>query len=90
MAHQELWRTFIDTLGNHLIENNKIAVLAIDPTSEKSKGSIMADKTRMQKISSKPNVFIRPSPSGNALGVLTREQEKALFYAKHLDLILFL
>ena len=50
--------TFIDTLGDHLIENNKIAVLAIDPSSEKSKGSILADKTRMLKISSHPNAFI--------------------------------
>ena len=74
--------TFIDTLGNHLIENNKIAVLAIDPTSEKSKGSIMADKTRMQKISSKPNVFIRPSPSGNALGGINKRTRESIILCK--------
>ena len=74
--------TFIDTLGNHLIESNKIAVLAVDPTSKKSKGSIMADKTRMQKISSKPNVFIRPSPSGDALGGINKRTRESIILCK--------
>tara|TARA_B100001287_G_C22662598_1_gene521155 strand:- start:115 stop:1050 length:936 start_codon:yes stop_codon:yes gene_type:complete len=74
--------TFIDTLGSDLIDNNNIAVLAIDPTSKKSKGSIMADKTRMQKISSKPNVFIRPSPSGDALGGINKRTRESIILCK--------
>lgn len=61
--------TFIETLGIALTsEDNKIAVLAIDPSSRKSGGSIMGDKTRMEKLSLDQNAFIRPSPSGITLG----------------------
>jgi len=70
--------TFIDTLGYHLIKNNKIAVLAIDPSSEKSKGSILADKTRMLKISSHPNAFIRPSPNKGALGGINKTTRESI------------
>ena len=77
--------TFINTLGGHLVKNNKIAVLAIDPSSEKSKGSILADKTRMAQISSHPNAFIRPSPNKGALGGInktTRESNKSHIHMK--------
>jgi len=74
--------TFIDNLGAYLTNDKKIAVLAIDPTSEKSKGSIMADKTRMQKISSKSNVFIRPSPSGEALGGINKRTRESIILCK--------
>jgi LAO/AO transport system kinase len=61
--------TFIETFGELLTKSdNKVAVLAIDPTSQKTRGSILGDKTRMDKLSKNPNVFIRPSPSGTALG----------------------
>ena len=62
--------TFIETFGNFLIEKagKKLAVLAIDPTSKKSKGSILGDKTRMEKLASSKNAFIRPSPTGKTLG----------------------
>ncbi len=61
--------TFIEALGNHLLlKGKKIAVLAIDPSSKKSGGSILGDKTRMEKLSSSENVFIRPSPTSGELG----------------------
>jgi len=62
--------TFIEAFGSHLIDNEqkKVAVLAIDPSSKKSKGSILGDKTRMNKLSSHENAFIRPSPSAGKLG----------------------
>ncbi len=61
--------TFIESFGKTIIENNhKLAVLAIDPSSSKSKGSILGDKTRMEELSTMPNVFIRPSPSSGTLG----------------------
>ena len=70
--------TFIDTLGNHLVKNNKIAVLAIDPSSQKSKGSILADKTRMSKLSSNKNVFIRPSPNKGSLGGINNTTRESI------------
>ncbi|GIV26269.1 MAG: ATPase/protein kinase [Bacteroidia bacterium] len=61
--------TFIESFGLHCINNgHKIAVLAIDPSSQTSKGSILGDKTRMEQLSKHPNAFIRPSPSGGILG----------------------
>ena len=62
--------TFIESLGSYLIaeKNKKIAVLAIDPSSKKSHGSILGDKTRMNKLSVNDNAFIRPSPSSGTLG----------------------
>ncbi len=65
--------TFIESFGLQLINNgHRIAVLAIDPSSQKTKGSILGDKTRMEKLSSHPNAFIRPSPSSGTLGGVTR------------------
>ncbi len=61
--------SFIETLGNKLTEeNHKLAVLTIDPSSKKSKGSILGDKTRMETLSTNPKAFIRPSPSSGTLG----------------------
>jgi LAO/AO transport system kinase len=65
--------TFIESFGKLLVEKgHKLAVLAIDPSSNKSGGSILGDKTRMEKLSGMKNVFIRPSPSGGTLGGVTR------------------
>jgi LAO/AO transport system kinase len=61
--------TFIESFGLELANNGKrVAILAIDPSSQKSKGSILGDKTRMEKLSVHANVFIRPSPSSGTLG----------------------
>jgi LAO/AO transport system kinase len=61
--------TFIESFGKWLVENgHKVAVLAIDPSSTKNKGSILGDKTRMNELSLHPQVFVRPSPSGGTLG----------------------
>ena len=62
--------TFIEVFGLELVETHgkKVAVLAIDPTSQKTKGSILGDKTRMEKLASHGSSFIRPSPSGEMLG----------------------
>lgn len=61
--------TFIEVFGHHLVDQgHKVAVLTIDPSSQKSKGSILGDKTRMEFLSQNPHVFIRPSPSGSNLG----------------------
>ena len=61
--------TFIETFGKYLTsQGKKIAVLAIDPSSSRSKGSILGDKTRMEELASDPNAFIRPSPSAGSLG----------------------
>ena len=66
--------TFIEALGLQLIRNNKkLAVLAIDPSSERSKGSIMGDKTRMEQLCAERNAFIRPSPSAGSLGGVARK-----------------
>jgi LAO/AO transport system kinase len=66
--------TFIESLGMLLIHNQrKLAVLAIDPSSERSKGSIMGDKTRMEQLSAEPGAFIRPSPSAGSLGGVARK-----------------
>jgi len=65
--------TFIESFGNEVLKNgHKLAVLAIDPSSDKSKGSILGDKTRMEELSTKKNVFIRPSPSSGNLGGVGR------------------
>ncbi|MCB2196572.1 MAG: methylmalonyl Co-A mutase-associated GTPase MeaB [Bacteroidetes bacterium] len=66
--------TFIEALGKHLTsEGRKIAVLAVDPSSEISKGSILGDKTRMEELANDPNAFIRPSPSAGSLGGVAKK-----------------
>ncbi|MCU0360764.1 MAG: methylmalonyl Co-A mutase-associated GTPase MeaB, partial [Bacteroidia bacterium] len=65
--------SFIERFGKLVLEQgHKVAVLAIDPSSSKSKGSILGDKTRMNELSTHPSVYIRPSPSSGSLGGLTR------------------
>lgn len=61
--------TFIEAFGKHLIsKNNKVAILSIDPSSQRSKGSILGDKTRMEELANMDNAYIRPSASGDTLG----------------------
>lgn len=71
--------TFIESFGSHITsKGKKLAVLAIDPSSERSKGSILGDKTRMEKLSSDENAFIRPSPSGGSLGGVARKTRESI------------
>lgn len=71
--------TFIEALGLYLCEKgHKVAVLAVDPSSSISKGSILGDKTRMEKLARHPNAFIRPSPSGGALGGVGRKTRESI------------
>ena len=71
--------TFINALGSYLADHGKrIAVLAIDPSSKRSKGSILGDKTRMTRLASHPNAFIRPSPNAGASGGLASRTREAL------------
>lgn len=71
--------TFIEALGKYLIgEGHKVAVLAIDPSSNISGGSILGDKTRMNELSKEDNAFIRPSPSSGSLGGVARKTREAV------------
>lgn len=71
--------TSIDVFGLHVLEQGgRLAVLAIDPSSERSKGSILGDKTRMEKLSVHPNSFIRPSPSAGSLGGVARKTRETI------------
>ncbi|CCY89816.1 MULTISPECIES: methylmalonyl Co-A mutase-associated GTPase MeaB [unclassified Phocaeicola] len=71
--------TSIDVFGLHVLERGgKLAVLAIDPSSERSKGSILGDKTRMEKLSVHPDSFIRPSPSAGSLGGVARKTRETI------------
>ncbi|MGL4993127.1 MAG: methylmalonyl Co-A mutase-associated GTPase MeaB [Bacteroidales bacterium] len=71
--------TSIDTFGMHLLEQGrKLAVLAIDPSSERTKGSILGDKTRMEQLSIQENAFIRPSPSAGSLGGVARKTRESI------------
>ena len=71
--------TFIEALGMSLIHSgHKLAVLAIDPSSERSKGSILGDKTRMEELSVAKNAFIRPSPSSGSLGGVARKTRESI------------
>lgn len=71
--------SFIELFGMHLIgKGRKITVLAIDPSSGQSKGSILGDKTRMEKLSTHPEAFIRPSPSAGTLGGVARKTRETI------------
>ena len=71
--------TSIDTFGLHVLKDGgKLAVLAIDPSSERTKGSILGDKTRMEKLSIHPSAFIRPSPSAGSLGGVARKTRETI------------
>ncbi len=72
--------TSIDEFGIHVLKTHggKLAVLAIDPSSERSKGSILGDKTRMERLSVHPNSFIRPSPAAGSLGGVARKTRETI------------
>ena len=71
--------TFIEALGNYLCDHgHKVAVLAVDPSSTLTRGSILGDKTRMEALSRRPNAFIRPSPSGGVLGGVARKSRETM------------
>ena len=71
--------TSIDEFGLHIInEGHRLAVLAIDPSSERSRGSILGDKTRMEKLALKEEAFIRPSPSAGSLGGVARKTRETI------------
>ena len=71
--------TFIETLGLHLIsKGHKLAVLAIDPSSERTRGSILGDKTRMEELSREASAYIRPSPSAGSLGGVARKTRETI------------
>ncbi len=83
--------TFIEAFGNYLIsQGKKVAVLAVDPTSSISKGSILGDKTRMETLAKSENAFIRPSPSGDSLGGVARKTRESIILceATGFDIIL--
>jgi len=72
--------TFIEAFGKYLTSQGyKVAVLAIDPSSIKSRGSILGDKTRMEELSRDKNAFIRPSPSAGTLGGVARKTRETMF-----------
>ena len=71
--------TFIESMGLYLLEKNfKVAVLAVDPSSQKTGGSILGDKTRMDRLSIKKNAYIRPSPSQGHLGGVTKSTRETI------------
>jgi len=71
--------TFIDQFGINLTAaGHRVAVLAVDPTSQRTGGSILGDKTRMERLAVDPNAFIRPSPAGATLGGVTRTTREAM------------
>jgi LAO/AO transport system kinase len=70
---------FIESLGTMLVKKgHQVAVLAVDPSSKRSGGSVLADKTRMEKLSVEENAFIRPSPSGGTLGGVARKTRETM------------
>jgi LAO/AO transport system kinase len=71
--------TFIESFGRHLTSlGHKVAVLAVDPSSQITGGSILGDKTRMEELSRDPNAFIRPSPAGDTLGGVARRTRETM------------
>ncbi|HZJ37348.1 MAG TPA: methylmalonyl Co-A mutase-associated GTPase MeaB, partial [Gillisia sp.] len=83
--------TFIEAFGSYLVkQGKKVAVLAVDPTSTISRGSILGDKTRMENLVTEENAFIRPSPSGESLGGVARKTRESIILceAAGFDIIL--
>jgi LAO/AO transport system kinase len=71
--------TFIEAMGNHILEQDRsLAVLAIDPSSSRSKGSILGDKTRMGTLANHERAFVRPSPTGGSLGGVARKTRETI------------
>lgn len=78
--------TFIESLGTMLTKmGEKVAVLAVDPSSTISKGSILGDKTRMQELVKEKNAFIRPSPAGHSLGGVARKTRETIILCEAAD-----
>ncbi len=76
--------TFLDTLGSHLTQaGHKVAVLAIDPSSLRSKGSILGDKTRMNNLSQDKNAFVRPTASSSFLGGIAAATKESILLCEH-------
>jgi LAO/AO transport system kinase len=72
--------TFIESLGNRITgRGHKLAVLAIDPSSTRTRGSILGDKTRMETLANNPNAFIRPSPTAGSLGGVARKTRETIY-----------
>lgn len=83
--------TFIEALGTMLCDRgHRVAVLAVDPSSSISRGSILGDKTRMERLARHPNAYIRPSPTGGSLGGVARKSRETLLVceAAGFDIIL--
>ena len=75
--------TFIEAFGAHIIdEGHRLAVLAVDPSSRRSGGSILGDKTRMESLARNPSAFIRPSPAGATLGGVARRTREAILLSE--------
>jgi LAO/AO transport system kinase len=75
--------TLIEALGLHLVnQGHRVAVLAVDPSSSVSGGSVLGDKTRMEELSRHPRAFIRPSPSSGALGGVAAHTREAMLFAE--------
>ena len=71
--------SFIEAFGLHLAgQGHKVAVLAVDPSSKRSGGSILGDKTRMEKLANHPSAFVRPSPASGTLGGVARYTREAM------------
>ncbi len=71
--------TFIEAFGMRLVdEGHKVAVLAVDPSSTRSGGSILGDKTRMESLAQHPDVYVRPTPSGGAVGGVAQRTREAM------------
>jgi LAO/AO transport system kinase len=71
--------TFIDQFGSNLTaEGHRVAVLAVDPTSNRTGGSLLGDKTRMARLATDPDAFVRPSPAGRTLGGVTRKTRETM------------
>jgi len=77
---------FIESLGMSLVDmGHRVAVLAVDPSSSRSGGSVMADKTRMERLAVEENAFIRPSPSGGTLGGVARKTRETMLVCEAAD-----
>tara|TARA_B110000037_G_scaffold21537_1_gene23817 strand:- start:13267 stop:14328 length:1062 start_codon:yes stop_codon:yes gene_type:complete len=78
--------TFIESFGSYLVEKGKkVAVMAIDPSSEVSKGSILGDKTRMNNLATHPNAFIRPTATSGSLGGVARKTRETILLCEAAD-----
>ncbi len=78
--------TFIEAFGAHLIDDGRrVAVLAVDPSSQVNRGSILGDKTRMATLARNPAAFIRPSPAGQTLGGVARRTREAMLVCEAAD-----